>query len=157
MFRLNYIGPKVHVTENNLKSACEHHGSLLDKVNQEIISGRIMDQFHQLPIVNLHLFPVGLVRKSDGGWRMIAHLSYPSNTCSGMNSFIDPDLCTVQYASFDGVADMIFKLGRGALIGKIYIKSVFRLVPVNPADFDLLGFQFMGSIILTNVIHWGVL
>lgn len=31
----------------------------------------------------------------------------------------------------------ISKLGKGALD----IKSAFRLVPVNPADFDLLGFS----------------
>ena len=37
------------------------------------------------------------------------------------------DLCTVQYASFDGVADMIFKLGRGALIGKFISKVYFAL------------------------------
>ena len=43
---------------------------------------------------------------------MITHLSYPES--SGINFFIDPELCTVQYASFDGVVDMISKLGSGA-------------------------------------------
>lgn len=89
----------------NLKSATEHHDHLMDKINKEIKLGRIMGPFDQLPISNLHISPVGIVLKSDGGWRMITHLSYPSDR--GINDFIDPDLCTVQYASFDGVVDMI--------------------------------------------------
>lgn len=74
-----------------------------------------------------------------------------------INSFIDPVLCTVQYAYFDGVTDMMFKLDRGDLKGKIDIKSAFRLVPVNPADYDLSGFQLMGSFILSNVFQWDAL
>ena len=152
-FRLNYTGPRVHVTSNNLKSAVEHHSSLLEKVNKEIMLGRIMGPFSQLPVANLHVSPVGLVPKSDGGWRMITHLSYPVN--SGINCFIDPELCTVQYASFDGVVDMIFKLGKGALLGKMDIKSAFRLVPVNPADFDLLGFAIDGQFYIDKCLPMG--
>lgn len=64
--RLNYTGPRVHVTANNLTSAVEHHVSFLDKVNKEIILVRIMGPFHQLPIANLHLSPVGLVENQMG-------------------------------------------------------------------------------------------
>lgn len=49
--------------------------------------------------------------------------------------------CTVQYASFDGVVDMISKLGSGAL----FIRKTRRQnIPVDPADFDLLGFSIDG-------------
>lgn len=59
---------------------------------------------------------------------MITHISYPSDR--RINDFIDPDLCTVQYAFFDGVVDMITNLGRGALIGKMDVKNAFRLIPI---------------------------
>ena len=36
---------------------------------------------------------------------------------------------------------MVAKLGQGALLGKMDIKSAFRLLPINPSDFELLGFQ----------------
>lgn len=44
---------------------------------------------------------------------MITLLSYPSDRM--INDFIDPHLCTVQYASFNGVVDicMIANLRRG--------------------------------------------
>jgi hypothetical protein len=34
-------------------------------------------------------------------------------------------------------------LGKGALLGKIDIKSAYRLLLINPADFDLLGIFLM--------------
>ena len=37
------------------------------KVHKEIQSGRIIGPFKNLPLSNLHLSPVGLVPKSDGG------------------------------------------------------------------------------------------
>lgn len=111
-------------------SAYEHYYELVEKVKKEIKLGRIMNLFNHLPLANIHLSPVVLVPKSEGGWRKITHLS------SGINSFIDPDLCAVHCficfiasnASFDGVLDMIAKLGQGALLAKMDIKSVFRLV-----------------------------
>lgn len=152
-FEINYTGPRFHVYSKNLKSATEHHDHLMDKISKEIKLGRIMGPFDQLPISNLHISPVGIVPKSDGGWRMITHLSYPSDR--GINDFIDPDLCTVQYASFDGVVDMIASLGRGALIGKMDVKSAFRLIPIYPGDFDLLGFSVDGSYYIDKCLPMG--
>lgn len=37
---------------------------------------------------------------------------------------------------------MIAKLGSGAFLGKMDVKSAFRLLPVNPSDHQLLGFKF---------------
>lgn len=75
---------------------------------------------------------------------MITLLSYPSDRM--INDFIDPHLCTVQYASFNGVVDicMIANLRRGTLIGKMDVESAFCLIPIYPGDFDLLGFSLDG-------------
>ena len=35
-------------------------------------------------------------------------------------------------------------MGQGALLGKSDIKSAFRLLPIYPGDFDLLGFKIDG-------------
>ena len=69
---------------------------------------------------------------------MITHLSFPHN--NSVNDFIDPD---------------ISQLGRGALLGKLDIKSAFRLLPVFPGDFDLLGFQFEGKIYIEKMTPMG--
>ena len=42
------------------------------------------------------------------------------------------------------MVDTIAKLGKGTLLGKVDVKSAFRLIPVYPVDFDLLGFSIDG-------------
>ena len=84
---------------------------------------------------------------------MITHLSYPES-CS-VNQFIDPNLCTVQYSSFDSVVDIIAKLGKGTLFGKVDVKSAFRLIPVYPGDFDLLGFSIDGLFYIDKCLSMG--
>jgi hypothetical protein len=68
------------------------------------------------------------------------HLSYPDH-CS-VNAFIDPNETSVKYTSFDDVIQMIAQFGKGAFIAKCDIKSAFRLLPIHPGDFDLLGYHF---------------
>jgi hypothetical protein len=43
-------------------------------------------------------------------------------------------------------------LGKNALLTKNDIQSAFRILPINPNDFELLGIKFKGkiNIILTN-------
>ena len=71
---------------------------------------------------------------------MITHLPYPESC--GVNQFIDQNLCTVKYSSFDSVVDMIAKLGKGTLLGKVDVKSDFMFIPEYPCDFDLLLLNF---------------
>lgn len=105
-----------------------------------------MGPFSHPPMPNIHISPIGLVPKSSGGWRMITHLSYPPS--QGINFFIDPSTCSVKYTAFDTVVDMIAMLGPSAELGKVDIKNAFRLLPIYPGDFDLLGFKFKESILL---------
>jgi hypothetical protein len=65
---------------------------MLEKINKEIDLGRIAGPFTEKPISNLRLNPVGVVPKSNGGWRLISHLSSPLG--ESVNDFIDPNLCS---------------------------------------------------------------
>ena len=60
---------------------------------------------------------------------------------SSVNDFIDEKFTSVKYSSFDNAVNMVKKLGIGAKLAKMDIKSAFRLLPVYPGDFDLLGFK----------------
>ena len=73
------------------------------------------------------------------------HLSYPPG--SSVNNGID--ICyfrlhysTVYYSTVSDAIDPVMRLGRGALMAKIDIKSAFRLCPVHPADHHLLGMKW---------------
>ena len=93
-----------------------------------------------MPISTLQISPIGLVPKPDRNWRLITILSHPPN--KGINSYIDHDFCKVNYSSLDSILEMIYNGGKSAELAKIDIKSAFRLLIVNPADFDLLGIKF---------------
>lgn len=152
-FRLNYSGPRVFRESPNLLSAREHHEELKIKIDKEVELGRISGPFEGLPISNLQVSPIGIVPKSTGGWRLITHLSYPND--GGINHFIDPIHCTVKYTSFDKVIEMLSKLGRGAEMGVLDIKSAFRLLKVHPGDFDLLGFKFDSKYYIDKCLPMG--
>ena len=82
-------------------SAHEHLKVLQDKLNKEVNEGRMSGPFPHPPMHNLHVSPIGVVPKADGGWRMIMNLSYPPVT--SINDDIDPSYTSVTYTSFDSV------------------------------------------------------
>lgn len=128
---------------------------MIARVKKEINLGRIAGPFPTLPISNLQVSPIGIVPKSDGvSWRLITHLSYPEN--NGINDFIDEAYCTVRYTSFDKVVEMISSLGRHAKLAVVDIKSAFRLLRVNPGDFDLLGFKINDNYYIDKCMPFGL-
>lgn len=138
-FKIEYSGPRSAFECRNLKSAYDHRAELLAKVDKEISLGRIAGPFPSPPFSNLHVSPIGVVPKSDGGWRLITHLSYPEG--ASINFGIDPQFCKVKYTSFDQVTSLIYSLGRSALIAKRDLKSAYRLLPIRCQDFTLLGMK----------------
>lgn len=76
-FMLKYQGPRIGVVSKNLLSADRLQAQLEDKICKEIREGRVMGPFSHPPMPNIHIYPIGLVLKSSGGWRMITHSSYP--------------------------------------------------------------------------------
>lgn len=139
-FKINYFGPRFSSTCDNLISTKQHPDEVRQKIYKEIELGRVAGPFDQVPMHNFRLSPIGIVAKKDGGWRLIHHLSFPEG--SSVNDFIDPDYCTVHYTPFDEVLEMIANLGTDSFLAKMDVKSAFRLLPVHPADQELLGFKF---------------
>lgn len=140
-FPLHYSGPRLPTESKNLKGVFDHPEVVRQKLRTELDLGRIGGPFTNRPISTLRVSPIGLVpKKTPGEFRLIHHLSFPEG--GSVNDFIDPDLCSVQYTSFDEAVHMVQDRGQGCLMGKADIKSAFRLLPVSPADFDQLGFKF---------------
>ena len=68
---------------------------------------------------------------------------------------IDEKLCAVHYASFDSAVDLVVRAGVDAWLAKTDIKSAFRLLPVSPTDYELLGFIFDGSFYYDKCLPMG--
>ncbi|XP_072037394.1 uncharacterized protein [Amphiura filiformis] len=109
--------------------------------------------FRKRPLPRLQCSPIGLVEKrTPGEYRLIQHLSFPEG--ASINDGIPQELCKVEYTSFDEAVALVAGEGEGALMAKSDIKSAFRLLPISPGDFELLGFKFEGNISSIRHCQW---
>ncbi len=66
---------------------------------------------------SVHVNRVGLVPKASGKFRLITDLYFPHGR--NVNDGINPELCFLSYSSVDDVAEIVARLGRGAMLAKI--------------------------------------
>ncbi|KAJ1214052.1 hypothetical protein NDU88_001680 [Pleurodeles waltl] len=143
-FRIPYSGPAVTRGANNLRSAREAPGVVQEKLEKELQLGKVAGPFSQPPLPNFIVSPLGIVpKKEQGKYRMIYHLSYPKG--SSVNDYLEAGTCSLGYASFDEAINLVRAAGKGALMAKADIESAFRLLPVDPSSFHLLGMQWAGQ------------
>ena len=153
-FPLHYTGSRLPTEAKNLKSVYDHPDVVRQKIQNELDLGRIDGPFLEKPFSTLRVSPLGLVeKKTPGEFRLIHHLSFPDG--NSLNDSIDHDLCTVQYTRFEEAIHMVQDMGRGCLLGKLDIKSAFRLLPVAPSEFDQLGFKFEGNYYFDKCMPFG--
>ncbi len=153
-FKLAYEGLRSQRDSQNLKSINNLKDKALEKINKEVNLGRIAGPFDSRPLRNLIISPIGLVPKSEPGkYRLIQHLSFPDG--SSINDGINREMCKVQYTSFDVAVRLVVSAGKGALMAKADIESAFRLLPVHPDDFQLLGIQVDGKYFVDKALPMG--
>jgi hypothetical protein len=125
----------------NHKSVSVNPSIVAKKLEKELALNRIAGPFNVPPIKNLIVSPLGLVpKKEPGQFRVIHDLSYPKG--NSVNSHIDPYFTSVQYETLDHCVNIIQTLGKDSLIAKADLKDAFRIMPVHPKDYRLLGFVY---------------
>jgi hypothetical protein len=153
-FKLGYTGQHKASTSPNLKSCDEDPDIVQSKLQAELNSGRVKGPFTSPPFENFRVSPIGLVpKKTPGQFRLIHHLSYPRG--NSVNDFIDPNLSSVNYSSFDDAVNKLLELGTGTLFCKTDIDSAFRLIPIHANDHHLLGFKFRGQYYFDTCLPMG--
>ncbi|XP_071109378.1 uncharacterized protein [Haliotis cracherodii] len=165
-FKLEFQGSRTGRLARNLRSATHQDtaGYVKQKLQKEVDLGRMAGPFKDTPLDNLQVSPIGLVPKKQPGYgqhlgkhaeefRLIHHLSYPRG--KSINDFIDTEACSVVYARFDEATQMVQQLGKGALLAKFDIQSAFRIIPVHPSDFELLGIRFEGEFYFDKCLPFG--
>ena len=61
-------------------------------------------------------------------------------------------LCSLSYVSVESAAQAVLRLGRGALLAKVDIRSAYRNIPVHPDDRWLLGLYWDGATYIYTVL-----
>ena len=140
-FQLKYKGPRQGRIHRNLNSAFQHPKLLQQHLDKEITAGRMLGPFKKIPLPNLICSPMGMVPKKDSAkMRMITHLNYPHG--NSINSYMDPQDTSTSYQSFNQALVIVAKYGCGVYMSKGNIESAFRIIPIAPEDWHLLGICF---------------
>ena len=92
--------------------------------------------FYPFRISPLDVIP----KKTPGEFRLIYHLSYPRG--SSVNDGIAPDHTSVSYATIADAIRHIKAAGHGCFLAKTDVKNAFRIIPIRPLDYSLLGMRW---------------
>ena len=140
-FRISYIGELSSFESPNLQSALQNPEIVSAKLMKEIEAGRVVGPFKAPPFPIFRTSPIGIVsRKAPNEFRLIHHLSYPKG--SSVNDFIPDECSSVHYATISDAIHILKKLRAGCLLAKTDIKSAFRIIPVHPLEYPLLGIKW---------------
>ena len=151
---IGYNGPQFSHCSKNLPSAYQQPLILDNALLQECNAGRILGPFDTPPLPDFRCSGLGLVPKHDGGWRTIYHLSAPHG--NSINDYINPEDYTLSYCSVDDAYAILNLLGTGALMSKIDLKNAFRLIPVHPNDWNLLGICWRNKFYIDTYLPFGL-
>ena len=124
---------------SNMRSSSDHPSVIDSYLHFEVSFGRVAGPFPAPPFPSLHISCFGVIPKNNqpGKWRPILDLSSPEG--HSVNEGIPKPLLTVQYVSVDAFIDGIMSLGRGTLMVKFDVASMYRNVAIHPDDGPLLG------------------
>ena len=140
-FPLFSVGQSIHYESPNLLSAKAQPQVVDQKIAKELDAHRLAGPFATPPFPVFRVSPLGIVpKKTPGDFRMIHHLSYPKG--KSVNDGISREHTSVHYANIDKAIRRIKHSGVGSYLAKTDVKSAFRILPVNPQDYHLLGLKW---------------
>ena len=138
-----------------------NHPSLLanlpiatEMIAHELSLGRIAGPFTLPPFPDFVISPLGLIpKKEQGTFRLIHDLSFPKG--NSVNFGIPQECCSVEYEDYDYFISLLTSVGKGCFISKADIESAFRIIPIHPTNYHLLGFSFDGDYYFDKCLPMG--
>lgn len=151
-FKLGFQDNELKSCINNNKSSIEYETKVDEAILKELNRGHTVGPFASPPF-KLHCSPLGAAPKKDGTVRVVLDLSSPHG--HSVNDGITKEDYSVSYSSFDDAVEMVKRLGRNCYMAKLDIKHAFRLCPVHPSDWHLLGYKWKGRYLFDVVLPFG--
>lgn len=142
-FPLHYDGFRNSFQALNLLSTLQNPSAVDHKIAKELESHRLAGPFPFPPFPVFRISPLGLVpKKTPGKFRLIHHLSFPRG--SSLNDGISSEHTSVSYATVQDAIRLVKATGAGCFLAKTDIKNAFRILPIRPTDYPLLGIRWKG-------------
>ena len=155
-FKFHFAGTECAITSKNSIEASTNPSAVDAKIKKEMDRGRIAGPFDDPPFEDFKCSPLSLREKSEPGtYRLLHNLSYPYDVTS-VNGGIEQQHKTVKYATVQSAIKIINKLGKGCFMAKADIESAYRIVPIHPSQFHLLGFRWKGKYYYDKYLPMGL-
>ena len=139
---------------SNLKITKELPHLVQKALDKEIKENRLLGPFTSPPFKEFQINPIGLVPKSTpGSYRMIVDLSSPQG--NSINDSIDDIFAKVNYARLEDALSLVLKCGPTPYMAKTDIEKAFRLLPLNPDQYHLVGIFWEGHFYFDKCIPMG--
>ena len=127
-----------------------------ERIASEVAAGRLLGPIASDQLPTVHCSPMGLVPKphQPNKFRLIVDLSYPHQ--HSVNDGICDDHCSLKYVSVDDAVALVQALGQNTMLAKIDLKDAYRIVPVHPDDYHLLGVSWNGHTFVDRALPFGL-
>ena len=152
-FDIGFRGNISTTRPRNLLSARTNPDPVSQAIAKELVRGHTSGPFIVPPIQPFHCSPLGAVPKKDGTHRIILDLSSPRGL--SVNEGISKEDFSVRYSSFDDAVDLLRVSGTSSFMAKLDIRHAFRLCPVRPAQWGLLGYCWQGQYFFDTRLPFG--
>ena len=137
-FNIGYIGQHTNLISKNSISATENPEVVKEMINKERKLNRIVGPFKGKPLSSL-----ALRQKTDAGkFSSLHNLSFPYDEQS-VNENIPRSSSHVTYETIYEAIPIIQSM-KPCWLAKTDIAEAFRLIPIHPSQYNLLGFKFKG-------------
>ena len=140
---------------SNMLSVMEKPEVVRDYLSKECAEGRVLGPLPPQMFPGVQISRIGVIPKgSSGKWRLIVDLSAPKG--SSVNDNIDENLCSLSYISVEDAVEEIMARGQGSQLAKVDIQSAYRIIPVHPEDWRLLGMSWENSLFIDTTLPFGL-
>ena len=153
-FDIGFRGIGSECRPKHLLSATQYRKRIKLAIEKELERGHTSGPFRNPPFEGLHCSPIGGVLKKDNSCRLIMDLSQPRG--ESINECIPKEDFTVRYSQFDEATDLVRQAGIQCYLSKVDIKHAFRLLPVKPSNWHLLGYLWDGHYFIDTRLAFGL-
>ena len=165
-FRIGYNGPRdvTRIAKNHNITNDDEIKFVDDEMIKQVKLGRRLGPFDDPPFENFIVSPMSIAyKKYSRKMRLVHDYSFPkfgSNSTS-VNAFIPEEAREVDIASFDSAIQLLLSLHNRDNNAKLYmykldVESAFRLLPVHPDDYHLMGMVWRGKFYVDLVVAFGI-
>ena len=108
------------------------------------------------PLLKISVFLPRVLSLKSLKWCTIFHLSYLKTSSTSINANIPITDYSLPYVTIDNAIHLLLSLGKGAFMSKTDIQAAFRIIPVHPDGWELLGKHRKRLYLFDTVLPFGL-